>query len=297
MSQENVAINRTKQRYPLPDQYRQLVDDQPVNEPCPEETLDRHATVDIRVLYAACLEFGHHGLRLAAKMMKGGPRGCRLQGRRAEHVNRLGSVRPRAKAKHRLIRMSAHDQGINRGHKDLVAVVDVTRVVEPVEGTVWSGDEAIQTDSDECGCSHVVRDCRLTNGAMLPPAASASASGYALRRRTARRERGCRPRSTFRSAVFTAFAVGNASATSGSRTMILDPRANRAAYLPRTPPLKSYSARIVSPAELDGFFISAPLAAAGKASADETNLSLTSLRVNDDKHPMYYRQSDQHECA
>src|SRR6266498_4602479 len=48
------------------------------------------------------------------------------------------------------------------------------------------------------------------------------------------------------SVEFTARAVGNIRATSGSRTTTLLPAAYRWACLPRTPPVKAYSARIVS---------------------------------------------------
>src|SRR5687767_15975484 len=51
---------------------------------------------------------------------------------------------------------------------------------------------------------------------------------------------------SLRRARFTASELGNFSATSGSRTTTFDPSANRLAYLPRTPPEKSYSGRMSS---------------------------------------------------
>lgn len=50
---------------------------------------------------------------------------------------------------------------------------------------------------------------------------------------------------TARKVLFTSAAVGKASATSGSSTTTFVPEAYRAACLPRTPPLKSYSARML----------------------------------------------------
>ncbi len=71
----------------------------------------------------------------------------------------------------------------------------------------------------------------------------AQAEAYALRRRA--RRVGTTMRRA-RSARFTAPAFGNASAMSGSSTTTFVPSRHRTAYLPRIPPRKSYSGRIVS---------------------------------------------------
>ena len=103
---------------------------------------------------------------------------------------------------------------------------------------------------------------------------------YALLGRAARGGVGGSARISPRNAAFTARAVGNAAATSGARTTTFVPCAYRFAYLPRTPPLKSYSARMgLSRTWPVGFFISAPLAAAGLACTDEADVRLTLLRM------------------
>ena len=102
----------------------------------------------------------------------------------------------------------------------------------------------------------------------------------------ARRGRAGSVRQSFRRAALTARAVGNASATSSSSKSTFVPCANRFAYLPRTPPLKSYSARMVSTSRTRlgfFFFMDTPLAAAGWASAYESNARLATLCMNDDE--------------
>src|SRR5512138_1821075 len=80
-----------------------------------------------------------------------------------------------------------------------------------------------------------------------------------------------------RSARFTALASPKAAATSGSSTTIWLPGFSRAAYLPRTPLLKSYSRRMVVFTdrrlgfELGFFFIGLPLTAGSKAGADDAD--------------------------
>src|SRR5689334_4835592 len=80
-----------------------------------------------------------------------------------------------------------------------------------------------------------------------------------------------------RSARFTALAFPKAAATSGSSTTIWLPGLRRAAYLPRTPPLKSYSRRIAALAGrrrdfgLGFFFIGLPLLAGGSAGTDDSD--------------------------
>jgi len=70
------------------------------------------------------------------------------------------------------------------------------------------------------------------------------------------------------------------------------PAATRAAYFPRTPPRKSYSARISSARALERrrtvarglfpFFITDPFSTAGEPSADESKVVVV-LGVNDDQ--------------
>src|SRR2546427_13111465 len=87
-------------------------------------------------------------------------------------------------------------------------------------------------------------------------------------------------RSRARRARFTALESGNAAATSASRTTMLLPSRTRAAYLPLTPPRKSYSFRISFIRPLCArFFIGTPLSPRGTPSTDQTDL-LTSLGVS-----------------
>jgi len=80
-------------------------------------------------------------------------------------------------------------------------------------------------------------------------------------------------RSCERRAAFTDFAVVNARATSGSRTTTLAPRGILAAYLPRTPAEKSYSARISSPRRGLSFpaRIASPLPPRRESSTDDAD--------------------------
>ena len=97
------------------------------------------------------------------------------------------------------------------------------------------------------------------------------------------------PRRTWREAIspsvlrveLTERAVGNIWATSGSRTTTLLPAAYRCAYLPRTPPVKSYSASIVSfDLGFLVFFISPTFSPGSLPSAYQAN-SISPLRVHD----------------
>ena len=113
-----------------------------------------------------------------------------------------------------------------------------------------------------------------------------------------------------RSAVLTAFAVGNARATSGSRTTTLLPAANRPAYLPRTPPEKSYSvgmgrsrtARALPAAprfaeDLPGlfavFFILSPLVRGGASGADDAYHRCRALDMNDNEEAIQFRSAEE----
>src|SRR5262249_8908481 len=74
-----------------------------------------------------------------------------------------------------------------------------------------------------------------------------------------------------RSASFTAFESGKMAAMSGSRTTRFVPWAYRAAYLPRTPLLKSYSSSKSGSRFLGAFFIILPLPTSCDTSTDDAN--------------------------
>ena len=79
-------------------------------------------------------------------------------------------------------------------------------------------------------------------------------------------------RDTALSAWFTSSAVGNWLETSGAKTTTLVPDAYRAACLPRTPLLKSYSGRILLETcafVLTRFFILSSFIASRESRADE----------------------------
>src|SRR2546427_230437 len=87
-------------------------------------------------------------------------------------------------------------------------------------------------------------------------------------------------RSRARRARFTALESGNAAATSASRTTMLLPSRTRAAYLPLTPPRKSYSFRISFTRPLSvRFFINSPLPPRRRPGADQADL-FTSFGVS-----------------
>jgi hypothetical protein len=106
--------------------------------------------------------------------------------------------------------------------------------------------------------------------------------------------------SSVRSARLTDLASPKAAATSGSSTTIWLPGFRRAAYLFRTPLLKSYSGRIVSRSRLPArlglgfFFIGIPLAAAGKAGTDDSN-QIPAFDVRDHHQAAAVRLSEKNE--
>jgi len=83
-----------------------------------------------------------------------------------------------------------------------------------------------------------------------------------------------------RSASFTDFESGKASANAGSRSTALVPLRYLSAYLPRTPPEKSYSALISGARRLEGgFFIAASFMLHRRACADRAD-TLSSHGMN-----------------
>ncbi|GEM_PF-3035010 len=103
-----------------------------------------------------------------------------------------------------------------------------------------------------------------------------------------------------RSALFTAVASGNSAATSAASNTKLVPSANRAAYFPRTPPEKSYSARIFSRTlarfGLLGFFILYPFPTAGGSSADDTG-DAAAFDVSDDHEQLLAGPTNQDQAS
>jgi hypothetical protein len=103
---------------------------------------------------------------------------------------------------------------------------------------------------------------------------------------------------TARSALFTAVEVENTAATSGASNTRFVPSANRAAYLPRTPPEKSYSARISSRTTarlgLLAFFIHSTFPTAGGSSADDTG-DRAAFDVSDDHEQLPPSTTNQYE--
>lgn len=107
-----------------------------------------------------------------------------------------------------------------------------------------------------------------------------------------------------RSALPTDSESGNTAARSGSRTMRLDPSATRLAYFPRTPSLKSYSARIKSPVargalpvvapRSDFFFINKPFSTGGEPSVDDPDVVAT-LDMGDNEHATTFGYSGEDE--
>ena len=89
-----------------------------------------------------------------------------------------------------------------------------------------------------------------------------------------------------RRASFTDFESRNTLATSGSRMTMFAPSPYRSAYLPRTPPEKSYSSRNSSIRPVSGsFLISSPFFGCRQPSADQTK-PVTTHRVRHDRKPV-----------
>ena len=75
-----------------------------------------------------------------------------------------------------------------------------------------------------------------------------------------------------RRALLTELVSGKTSATSGSRTTMIVPLANRPAYFPRTPPEKSYSGSMSSESRLERtLLILFPFTAGCRSRADDSN--------------------------
>src|SRR5262249_23288367 len=100
-----------------------------------------------------------------------------------------------------------------------------------------------------------------------------------------------------RRALFTDLGSGNSSATSGSRTTIIVPFANLLAYLPRTPPEKSYSGSMSSGSRLErAFFVLSPLLAGRESRADDSN-RLLKIRMYHDQSSISFRPPDRYQSA
>lgn len=105
-----------------------------------------------------------------------------------------------------------------------------------------------------------------------------------------------------RSARLTAAPVGKTSAISGSSTTMMAPLVNRLACLPRSPPPKSYSARISATRprrpglDLGVFFIGPPFAPRRQAGANEAN-PLASFKVYHHQQALDGRAPDHDESC
>ena len=111
-----------------------------------------------------------------------------------------------------------------------------------------------------------------------------------------------RSRRYIRRAWFTSRSLRKAAATSGSRSTTVLLLRYAFTYLPRTPPLKSYSARIGGSRRVDvdfraavgrllAFFITLSFSTTGKPSADDSNLVVT-LGVGDDENALPHGYTD-----
>ena len=99
-----------------------------------------------------------------------------------------------------------------------------------------------------------------------------------------------------RSASFTDFESGKASANSGSRSTTLVPRRYLSTYLPRTPPEKSYSGLISRVRRLEGgFFIGVSLMLRRRACADQAD-ALSSNSMNYNQQTSLAGHSDDYEA-
>lgn len=103
-----------------------------------------------------------------------------------------------------------------------------------------------------------------------------------------RRQSGSGRPAILRRARFTEAESGKAAATSGSRTTTFVPSAYRLAYLPRTPPRKSYSGRMVSGSDTFSgfFFIDLALKARRRPGIDKANRIAICVGDNNQSLPM-----------
>src|ERR1039458_2170091 len=102
-------------------------------------------------------------------------------------------------------------------------------------------------------------------------------------------------------ASFASPALGNAAATSGSKTTTAHPAAYRDAYLLREARLKSYSGRISSASTwlttsplLSDFFMVPSFTAGCRSRADDANRSAP-LSIHDRKQTAFLRKAQEHE--
>src|SRR5690349_10447947 len=186
---QNVAWQRSKQRDPAANKHRHASDNQSLNQPCPQESLNGDSPVDVHVAYAARLELGDDRGGFTRHALNHRSSRGRRQWPRTQDEHGLRTIGPAAKAQHRLKRVPPDNQRIHTGNEFFVAVGFAAARLKEIERTVLTCDEAIEASADEYGGLHaVVPCCRLTDRASLPPHAQQAGGCPARRIRDSRPE-------------------------------------------------------------------------------------------------------------
>src|ERR1700757_2378849 len=105
---------------------------------------------------AAPRQTPHYFAWTAGKQLAYGAIGC-IEFRKcsAENDDRFGSIRPLLKCQHGLIGLSANNQGVYRGHEFVISVWLAAVVRQPIQATVFPGNEAVEACRDEHRCFHL----------------------------------------------------------------------------------------------------------------------------------------------
>ena len=111
--------------------------------------MNRDPAIDVNVPDAASGQLRHDFRRRPRHMLHHSFGWSRSEPARAEHEHRLVAIRPRVKCQNRLVRLSADDQRIHRGHELIVAVGFATAWGQEIQITVGSSDESVDAGANK----------------------------------------------------------------------------------------------------------------------------------------------------
>jgi hypothetical protein len=149
VTEPNVARQGAEERNSVSNEHGNTCDYEALNEPSPKKPLNGDPAINVNMADAANGKLRHDFGRIPRHTLYRSPGRRWGKCARAEHENRLLTIRPSVKAQDRLEGFAPYDKRIHGGHELIIAVGFATAGWQPIEVTIGSCDEAVDTSANK----------------------------------------------------------------------------------------------------------------------------------------------------
>jgi len=154
VTKPNVPLQAPEERNSVSDEHRHARDDESVNEPGLEKSLNGDSAIHVNMPDAARVkpvcDFG----RVTGHMLDYRPARDGRERASTEYKNRLLAIRPRLELQYRLESVTPDDKRVDCGHELVIPVRFAATRWQEIEVTIEPSDESVEAGANKHRCFH-----------------------------------------------------------------------------------------------------------------------------------------------